>query len=264
MRFMLKLVESVRRRSSTHIVSIEIGEFMDEFSTRHRLFVANYFSGKVKELCFQLAIIVAGCDQSLNLFKNEKEVSAVNSRAVIYGFSAFTNVIQALKDAVKTVTNKQLHWSAIEGLRHGSFMRNARNAATHDGNPIISGWADGLYFVPAKIIRLDGNAQIVETPAPAEDVRTICAEFTNDFCQLLRDKLISAQSVSHLKGSLFNISDLDATFESIIIPEFARKLFAQDREAIKAALKEIKHDPISAAVNELDDAIKYSNSIMGV
>lgn len=238
---------------------------MEEFSARHRLFVANYFAGKVKELRFQLAIIVAGCDRSLSLFTSGSEVPATNQQAVKYGFSAFTNVIQTLKDGVKTVTNKQLNWSAIESLRHGSFMRNVRNAATHDGNPVISGWADGRYFVPAKIIRLDGNGQIVEIPVPTDDVRAICLEFTNDFCQLLRSTLTTAENIGHLRGSQFNISDVEAAFEnSTIIPDFARELFAQEREKIEAALKEIKHDPIADAVSELDAVIQYCDSVMGI
>ncbi|WP_458375311.1 hypothetical protein [Pseudomonas pergaminensis] len=237
---------------------------MEEFSVRHRRFVANYFAGKVKELRFQLAIVVAGCDQSLHTFKSGGEVSRENDRSVLYSFSAFTNVIQTLKDAVKTVTNEQLDWSKIELLRHGSFMRNVRNAATHDGNPVISGWADGLYFVPAKIIRIDGFGKTIEIAAPTDDVRVICLDFAKDFCHLLRETLVAADSVEHLKGSMFSIEEVEDAFaNSAIIPPFAQALFAQDREKIEAALQEVKHDPIADAVRELGEVIQYCDSVTG-
>lgn len=237
---------------------------MEEFSVRHQRFVANYFSGKVKELRFQLAIVVAGCDQSLNTFTSGGEVSRYNHQAVLYGFSAFTNVIQTLKDAVKTVTNKQLDWSKIERVRHGSFMRNVRNAATHDGNPIISGWADGRYFVPSKIVRIDGFGKTIEITAPTEDVRAICLDFAEDFCHLLRETLIAAGTIEHLRGSRFNIEEVeDAFVNATFIPPFARELFAHNREKIEADLKDIKHDPIADAIKELGEVIQYCDSVTG-
>ena len=235
---------------------------MEEFTARHRLFVANFFSDKVKELHFQLAIIVSGCDKSLSLFANGSDVPNTTNQAVIYGFSAFSNVIQTLKDAVKTVTKEQLAWSKIESLRYGSFMRNARNAATHDGNPIISGWADGRYFIPAKIVRIDSFDKIIEIPAPTEDVRAICLDFAIDFCHLLRDTLSAADNVGQLKGSRFNIEEVEAAFaNSAIIPAFAQELFAQQREQIGATIKEANHDPIAEAIRELDEVILYCDSV---
>jgi len=237
---------------------------MEEFSVRHRRFVANYFAGKVKELRFQLAIVVAGCDKSLSTFTSGGEVSRDNHQAVLYGFSAFTNVIQTLKDAVKTVTNEQLDWSKIERLRHGSFMRNVRNAATHDGNPVISGWADGRYFVPSKIVRIDGFGKTIEIPAPAEDVRAICLDFAEDFCLLLRETLIAAGGIEHLKGSKFSIEEVEDAFaNSTFIPPFAKELFAQNREKIEADLKDLQHDPIADAVKELGEVIQYCDSVKG-
>ncbi|WP_058975878.1 hypothetical protein [Pseudomonas syringae] len=236
---------------------------MESFSVRHRRFVANYFAGKVKELRFQLAIVINGCDQSLNIFTRGGEVSRENNHAILYGFSAFTNVIQTLKDSVRTVTNKQLDWSKIALLRHGSFMHNVRNAATHDGSPVINGWADGRYFIAAKIIRLDARNKIIEIPAAIEDVRVICLEFAKDFCHLLRETLLAAENVGHLKESIFDIAEVEEVFaNSTLAPDFARELFANTRDVVKNALKEIKHDPIADAIRELDVAIQYCDSVI--
>lgn len=235
---------------------------MQEFSEHHRRWVANHFGGKVKELHYHLAAIVAASDQSLRLFASGHEVPSANSQAVVYGFSAFANVVQTLKDATKTVTNEQLPWSKIELLRHGSFMRDARNAATHDGNPVVSAWVDGRYFVPAKIARLGDRGQPIEIPVPAEDVRTLCLEFAGDFCQLLCVTLLGAESVAHLRGASFSMAELDeAIAESEVMPEFAKQLFASNRQEIATSLCDVKHDPVAQAIGNLDEVIRYCELI---
>jgi hypothetical protein len=235
---------------------------MQEFSERHRCWVANHFSGKVEELRYHLTAIVAASDQSLQLFTSGHQVPTANSQAVVFGFSAFANVIQTLKDATKTVTGDQLPWSNIELLRHGSFMRDARNAATHDGNPVVSAWVDGRYFVPAKISRLGDRGQVIEIPAPVEDVRTLCLEFAGDFCQLLRKTLLDTENIAHLRGASFSMVELEeAIAESKVMPEFAKELFASNRQEIAANLRNVKHDPVAQAIGYLDEVIRYCDLI---
>ena len=231
---------------------------MQKVSQRHRLLVANHFGSKVRELRYHLEVIVVGCDQSLTLFANKQTVPIENNQAVIYGFSAFVNVVQSLKDALKTVSAKQLPWSQIVQLRHGAFIRDARNAATHDGNPVVSAWVDGRYFVPAKIVRLDHRGQVIEIPAPTKDIRTLCLEFAEDFCQLLRETLIGLESVEELKGALFNMAEREeAIVESNVMPEFVKEIFENSRQEIETNLREVKHDPVDQAIGYLAELIKY-------
>lgn len=231
---------------------------MQELSERHRRWVANYFGGKVEELHYHLAAIVAASEHSVQLFASGHEIPRANCQAVVYGFSAFANVIQTLKDATKTVTGEQLPWSTIKLLRHGSFMSDARNAATHDGNPVVSARVGGRYFVPAKITRLGDREQVIEIPAPAEDVRTLCLEFAGDFCQLLRETLLGTENVAHLRGTSFSMAELEeAIAESKVIPGLNKELFANNRQEIAASLRDVKHDPIAQAIGHLDVVIRY-------
>jgi hypothetical protein len=231
---------------------------MQELSERHRRWVANHFGSKVQELQYHLRAIVAACDQSLALFASGQDVPRVNNQAVVYGFSAFANVVQTLKDSVKTVTNEQLPWSKIVQLRHGAFMRDARNSATHDGNPVVSAWVDGRYFVPAKIVRLGDREQVIEIPAPTKDIRAVSLEFSGDFCQLLRETFIGMESVEPLRGALFNMAELEEAFvESNVMPEFAKELFASNRQEIATSLLDVKHDPVAQAIGHLDELIQY-------
>lgn len=236
---------------------------MKDISERHRRWVSHFISGKVKEMRYHLSLIVAACDHSLRLFSGGQEVPAENSQAVVFGFSAFANTVQTLKDAAQIVTRERLAWSKLEQMRHGAFLRHARNAATHDGNPVISAWVDGRYFVPARIVRLDVSGRVVEVPAPKEDVRTVCLEFTRDFCGLLRETFTTATGLPALAGASFDMAAFEeAIAESSVVPEFAKQLFAGTRDEIARSLATSKNDPVADAINELDEAVRFCEALL--
>jgi len=236
---------------------------MKETSERHRRWVAHFVSGKVKEMRYHLSVVVAACDQSLGLFSGDQPVAPENSQAVVFGFSAFANTVQTLKDAAHTVTGERLAWSKLGRIRHGPFMRHARNAATHDGNPVVSAWVDGRYFVPGPIVRLDDGGRVVEVDAPGEDVRTVCLEFTRDFCGLLREAFSTAVGAPALAGASFNITELEeAIAESSVVPDFAKQLFASSRDEIERSLAVSTHDPVANALSELEDAVRFCEAAL--
>ncbi|HDR2690352.1 TPA: hypothetical protein QCJ46_004748 [Enterobacter ludwigii] len=231
---------------------------MNALPDNHRRWVANYCGGKIEELQYHLATIVKACDTSINLFSSNQQVPESNRQAVIYGFSSFTNVIQTLKDSIKTVTGKQLPWSTIKQLSHGAFFQDARNAATHDGNPVINAWVDGRYYVAHKIVRLGDKGQVIEISAPKNDVRTLCLEFSDDFCQLLRQRLLETKEDSSLEGTPFSLAELEEAFtNSDLMPDFAIKLFEKEKAIIAESIKVSKHDPVTQAIARLDTLMKY-------
>lgn len=231
---------------------------MADFLEQHRRWVANFVSGKLEELLFHLQCVVNACDETLRLFNDQKPTPNETQRAVVYGFSALANCVQTLKDAVKTSTGNELPWSSIKSLRHGAFMYEARNAVTHDGNPVISAWADGRYFVPVNICRIGDKGKLITIPAPTADVRTLCLEFSEDFGRLLRQTLLAAHTEPALEGMPFSIEELDNAFgESSVIPDFARKLFLNNRNEIAAQIQTVEHDPVAQAVQHLDDLVAY-------
>ncbi|MGB5778156.1 MAG: hypothetical protein WBH10_03660 [Allopontixanthobacter sediminis] len=219
---------------------------------RHKRWVANHFKGKVKELDYQLMTLVDACDHSLALFTASAETAAGNGAAVTYSFSALANVVQTMKDAVKTVTGHQLNWSDINALRHGAFLHAARNAITHDGNPVVSAWADGRYYVPAKIIRIGRQGEIITIDPPLDDIRTVCLAFASDFCGLVSNALTGVVGEPDLAGSIFDIADLDEFFaESLIIPDSVKAIFASNRDQVVAEMESTIHDPTSDTITML-------------
>ena len=137
----------------------------------HHEWVLNFFKSKVREWGFHLDWLTKCCDRSMSQFLHRQVQSDDDFSHVVYAFSSFSNAIQTLKDAGSALFDEGLPWSDIDQLRHGKFIHLSRNAATHDGNPIISAWADGKFFVPNEIRRLNQKGQEVEILAPTVDAR---------------------------------------------------------------------------------------------
>jgi hypothetical protein len=220
--------------------------------------IANFYSSKLDELQFFLEKIVDACDESLRWFKAGQENTDDTGRLVTFSFSAYTNTVQTLKDATGLLREEVFPWSKIKTLRHGSFMYDARNAITHDGNPIISGWADGRYFVPFKIVRLNNEKKVVVIDPPTVDVKQFCLEFTADFADLLSQTLKMIPDDIQHQLAVFNINELDEMFrDSSFIPEFARQLHVEQREQVLEALQSIKAPRIETAIQKADDLAAY-------
>lgn len=230
---------------------------------QHRTAVAGYLKGKIKEFNFQLQAVVDSCAHSVRHSTSGQPNPAGNMEAVIYGFSAFTNAMQSLKDAVEIVTETPLVWSQITALRHGNFIRNARNAATHDGNPIISSWAGGRYFVPLDIYRYGKNGRLIRINRPTEDVRTICLEFANDFAKLLQDRLIPHAEMMQ-SGTPTTAEELEAIIHEVhIIPAFVKEMLARKRDEITQAIAEIPPvRPVVQAISELVQIADYCSDLL--
>lgn len=215
---------------------------------QHRLWVSGFFKSKVKEFDFCLRSVVECCDQSMHRFRSGQQSDEQTESRIVYAFSAFSNTVQSLKDAGSTFLTQKIAWSDIEGLRHGKFIWLSRNAATHDGNPVISAWADGRYFVPNDIHRLDSKGDLIEIPAPTVDAAQFCLEFAQDFSAFLVARLSVLDSV---EGPKPNIDEMRKFLGSPVVPAFVRQLFDEHKLEIERTLMQVKLDPIGDAVTLL-------------
>lgn len=229
-----------------------MGSVTDEERQRHQRWVFNYFSAKVDEFSYRLEEIVSACDTSLVCALTGQKHPEETGKIVTYGFSAFSNLVQTLKDSASFFLGAKITWEPIKALRHGQFLYMSRNAATHDGNPIISGWSNGRFYVPSDIRRLDKDGRLVVIAAPMADIRTVCLEFSADFANLLLEHLSEVERASFLQGSLYDHDEV-ASFimESHIVPQFAKDLFAQNAEQIKAAASACRFSPVKDSAAKL-------------
>lgn len=227
---------------------------------QHRLWVSSFFNFKIGEFEFFLRAIIECCDESMTRYLGGEQSDMQKERRVVYFFSAFTNAVQTLRDAGSTFLEPKIAWKDIRALRHGNFIYLSRNAATHDGNPVISGWADGRYFVPHDIERFDSKGELVNIPAPDKDIAQVCLEFTYDFCGLLADRLASLKSAQR---PMTNIAVIERMFmSSPMVPEFARDLFKQNKAAIERAISQMEFDPARRTAESLSAIAQFCNDRM--
>lgn len=218
---------------------------------KHRSAVANFLAGKLREFGYQLDVIVKACDEAAELYEKSKLGS--DGAVVVYGFSAFTNAMQSLKDAVTTIAPSPVTWAEIGALPHGTFVAKARNAATHDGNPIVNAWVDGRFFVANNIDRLDMRGEPIEIVRPEEDVRTICLRFALGFANLLRDRLTPLVGQFSIAGAPFDGAEFAEIIRgSPLIPEAVKRMVADKLGEITDAIENAPPiDPVEKAITEL-------------
>lgn len=227
--------------------------------------IATYFRNKVRELRYHLETIVEISDENLATFVAGRQTNEVRHGALIYGFSAFTNTIQSIKDAGSVFLSESFTWPDLAKCRHGAFMKGARNAITHDGHPVINAWSDGQFFVGLNIVRFDNQKkQVVTIQRPNEDVRTLCLEFSLDFAQLLQDVLKSATPDASLGAPALAMHDIDSALQSGVIPQFAKDLISQNYNDLSKTLAETKFDYIGNASEEIGSLSDYCATKLGL
>jgi hypothetical protein len=221
---------------------------------QHRRWVSSFFRSKVKEFDFCLRSVVECCDQSMHRFRSGQQGNEQTENRIVYAFSAFSNTVQTLKDAGSTFLQPKVTWSNIEGLRHGRFIWLSRNAATHEGNPVISAWVDGRYFVPNDIHRFGPTGDLIKIPAPTVDAGQFCLEFAHDFSALLATRL---NSLGPLEGPKPDIAEIQQFLQSPMVPAFVRQLFDERKAEIGCALAQAKADPVGDAIDSLHSIMTF-------
>jgi hypothetical protein len=197
---------------------------------------ANFLSYKVRELQFALTQVVDACDQSLLEFQAGRETSKGTSMLVLHGFSSIAAQLQTIKDNVAVLLDKRVAWSDLNSVRHVTFLKDARNAVTHDGNPVINLWADGKYFVATPFVRLDQNRQPIWVRPPTVDIRTISLEFVHDLGGCLIQLLEPVKSDSELALPAFGSDFITAAMQHPAIPAEAKRIFEESRpEALEVS-----------------------------
>jgi hypothetical protein len=152
----------------------------------------------------------------------------------------------------------------MKKLRHGGFMYDVRNAITHDGNPVIDAWADGLFFVAANIVRINDKNQIVIIEPPKIDVRQFCLEFSLDFAGLLGETLQQISHEDQFSMSVLSIDEVEAAVRaSNVIPPFVKENFLLKRDEIAAIVSNTKISHIADAIKAASDLADYCKVRLG-
>ena len=214
-----------------------------------RVQFAHFLLHKVRELRFRLSELLDVCQTSRRRFSVQDPTASSDCRLVNFHFSAFSSLIQTIKDILPVVAGHEVTWSDLAKVRHMQFMQAVRNAMTHDGNPVINLWSEGRYYVARDILRLGQDQKPIRIQAPAEDVETLVIRFTAELCVHLRDTVLLNLKNEALKGPLYGVEFFDSAVDHPAVPEFARRLYA---EADRSAPEMNEDDPVAEILTELD------------
>jgi hypothetical protein len=185
-----------------------------------------FLGHKVRELQYALTQLVDACDQSLASVQSGVDSPDGNSLVVTYHFSSIAAQLQTIKDILPVLLNRKVTWTELSTVRHLPFIQSARNAITHDGNPVINLWVEGRYFVASAFVRQDQNGQPVSVTPPTSDVRTIALEFAQDLALNLIQLLEQLKSDLEVALPIFGQAFFDAGMQHPAIPAFAKELYA--------------------------------------
>lgn len=221
---------------------------------KHNRNVVFFFKSKVGEFEFFLHSVIECCDLSMHRFQNKQQSNEQTENKIIYAFSAFTNTVQTLKDAGSVFLKQKITWNDISKLRHGKFIWLSRNAATHDGHPVISAWADGRYYVPNIIYRFSPTGELIQIPAPIEDVAQLCLEFAQDFTAFLETRLNTLGVIDTTP----NIKEIQqALLHSSVVPAFVSQVFNENILEIENLLSQMKINQIENIIFSLRSIANY-------
>lgn len=223
---------------------------MTDTNQKHLAAIANYVSSKINEYQYHLRALVEECDSTYEQFRTLG--SGRDGTKVVYSFSALGNAMQSLKDSVNSLGDDSLTWAEIGKNPYGDFMYKARNAATHDGNPIVNAWVDGRFYVSNDISRLDMRGRLIEIIRPVEDIRTVCLQFSEAYAAQLRVSLSNMLGTYTIKSTIDLENAEKFVLESAIVPQFAKDMFIAKRNDIFDSLKNMPDfDPIQKAIDNL-------------
>lgn len=222
---------------------------MDKIFTTGRPHVAFFMRDKVAEMSFRLGELLDATSASRRGFVAGEPAPEGHGRQTRYALSAFLSLVQTLKDALERVTGAKVSWADLSGVRHMAFMQDARNASTHDGNPMLTLWADGRYYVAGSFEREGSFGKAVVVRAPMADMETVCREFALDFAAAIRTRIAPLVGDPALAGPIYGREFLRRAIEHPAIPAFAKAQLAEALEAPRPAPNE---DQAIGILKELD------------
>ncbi len=185
-------------------------------SEQHRLMVTNHLNSLFSRHEFFLNKILECCSETKKNWGTPQEDKMPELN---HYFDAYLNSFQSIKDSLETALNEKIDWNVFFGdIRYGKFMKEARNASTHDGYSIINSTIDGKYYIYKDIMRFQ-HKKLIIIDVPNEDIEYICTHFSYYLFNKIKN-LLSTNKSSLPKSSIEDIKNqLDPNSFKVLIPE---------------------------------------------
>lgn len=218
---------------------------------QHRLLVLNYIDNLFSRHEFFLQKIIDCCTKLENGWQipNNDNKSPIN-----YYFDAYLNTYQSLKDSLEIVFDRKINWTDFEDVPYSKFMKNCRNASTHDGFSIINLIVDGKFYISADITRVShGKLVIIETPT--EEISEVCIKFSQGlFLKIKRwFELANNLPVHSFEDYLrsFNTENI-----KVGMPEDIQQLLNSQKEQMKKIIADNREKLIAEKIKRRGESIE--------
>ncbi|SMF03274.1 hypothetical protein [Pseudogulbenkiania subflava] len=221
------------------------------------------FEAKLGEMEFFLKMIESEWKATiLELEQKGQLKDLTHQERVNYFFSGFSNSFQSIKDVLNSITGAA-PWSAFSSIENFSFIKNSRNAITHDGLQLISTFNDGRYYVEhagGSLRRYDDKNNEVEIPCPAEEIVTVCKRFYLDLLKIIKE-IIEANPLSFEVGNQdVSIMVAQSINENSVVPDFVKDMLKGNKTLIGDAVAQMGKYNSSALIKKIDERISKSSS----
>lgn len=221
------------------------------------------FEAKLGEMEFFLKMIESEWEATiLELAQKGQLKDLTHQERINYFFSGFSNSFQSIKDVLHSITGAA-PWSVFSSIENFSFIKNSRNAITHDGLQLVSTFHGGRYYVEhagGSLKRYDDKNNEVEVPCPADDIVTVCKQFYSNLLKKIKE-IIEANPLS------FEVSNQDVSAmaaqsinENSAIPDFVKDMLKGNPTLISDAVAQMGQHNSSALIKKIDERILKSSS----
>lgn len=219
---------------------------------QHRLLVLNYIDNLFLRHKFFLQKIIECCTELRKVWNipNNDDKNPIN-----HYFDAYLNTYQSLKDSLEIAFNRKIDWADFDEIPYSKFMKNCRNASTHDGFSIINLAVDGKFYISSDITRVShGKLVLIETPT--EEISTVCIKFS----QSLFLKIKSWFEVEASSLPMYSIEDYLRSFNTnnikIGMPEEVQKIIKSHKNQMKEIIEKNRENLIAQKIKRREDSIE--------
>lgn len=234
-----------------------LSENIEDKKNHHMMVVGCNIKNKLEEFKYFLNKICIECS-----LVNENYLAGVDpvntsSENINFNFSAFVNTIQSLKDGLGYATGEEISWAFFcKDVRHAKFIKECRNAITHDGFNIINLYSDGAYYVASDLQRLDQKDREVVIEVPKVDILTLVIEFSQDLMKKIELIVDDYGEKIPKTSNVDKMEEIKKRFDNPAIPEFAKQLFNQFMPELTLAVSLQMISPVSEIKKEIAKIIE--------
>lgn len=219
---------------------------------QHRLLVLNYIDNLFLRHEFFLKKIIECCSELKKVWNTPRND---DKNPINHYFDAYLNTYQSLKDSLEIAFNRKIDWVDFDEIPYSKFMKNCRNASTHDGFSIINLVVDGKFYISSDITRIShGKLVLIETPI--EEISTVCLKFSQGL-------FLKIRGLFEVEGSslpMYSIEDYLRSFNTgnikIGMPEDVKQIINSHKDKMKEIIEENRENLIALKIKRREDSIE--------